>query len=109
MPASTITVAQWVRRTIQWWRRTNGRGFCALVTIGSVTLPRYGRTGGRVRGDEGILTNVQRLPRQPCPALVCRPDDPCPTLARPPSPSGSEGSSPLPPIFRGAGTATHGR
>src|SRR2546427_43117 len=24
MPASTITVAQWVRRTIQWWRRTVG-------------------------------------------------------------------------------------
>src|SRR3989449_7054260 len=79
MPASTITVAQWVRRTIQWWRRTNGRAFCSLVTIGSFTLPRYGRTGRRVRGDEGILTNVQRLPRPPRPALACRPDDSTPT------------------------------
>src|SRR3989454_973788 len=85
MPASTITVAQWVRRTIQWWRRTNGRAFCSLVTIGSVTLPRYGRTGRRVRGDEGILTNVQRLPRPPRPALACRPDDSTPTRrSRPP-------------------------
>src|SRR5438309_5963684 len=85
MPASTITVAQWVRRTIQWWRRTNGRAFCSLVTIGSVTLPRYGRTGRRVRGDRGILTNVQRLPRPPRPALACRPDDSTPTRrSRPP-------------------------
>src|SRR2546427_937351 len=71
--------------SIQWWRRTNGRAFCSLVTIGSVTLPRYGRTGRRVRGDEGILTNVQRLPRPPRPALACRPDDSTPTRrSRPP-------------------------
>src|SRR5213596_1517567 len=49
------------------------------------------------------------LPRSPRPALVCRPDDPCPTLARPPSPNGSQGSPPLPPTCRGVGTATRGR
>src|SRR2546423_14895123 len=101
MPASTITVAQWVRRTIQWWRRTNGRAFCSLVTIGSVTLPRYGRTGRRVRGDEGILTNVQRLPRPPRPALACRPDDSTPTRRARPPPTDRKALPRCPPLAFG--------
>src|SRR2546430_15633560 len=61
MPASTTTVAQWVSRTIQWWRRTVAAGVAVMAageTCGHGPIP---------------ATVVRALPRPPCPALACRP------------------------------------
>src|SRR5205807_1053315 len=71
IPASTRTVTQCVMRTIQWWRRTRGRGGCGSVMKRSGRHARYGRICSRVRGDERILTNVQRLPTPARSHLAC--------------------------------------
>src|SRR5881628_356192 len=42
MPASTITVAQWVRRTIQWWRRTDSGEEVDTLMDAPVVLTLWG-------------------------------------------------------------------
>src|SRR5437660_12881463 len=58
-------------RTIQWWRRTRGRGGCGSVMKRSGRHARYGRSCSRVRGGERILTNVPRLPTPARSHLAC--------------------------------------
>src|SRR5437773_227391 len=47
MPASTITVAQWVRRTIQWCRRTDGGDEVDAPMNAPVVLMLWGPTAAR--------------------------------------------------------------
>src|SRR5437899_8560660 len=42
MPGSTITVAQWVRRTIQWWRRTDSGEEVDTLMDAPVVLTLWG-------------------------------------------------------------------